>query len=75
VDVILVIGGRSKIGSALIESLQAQGEEVRALVRGPEADAALPTGVEPVVGTGEGWVLLAAHSGFGVASGERHVWR
>jgi uncharacterized protein YbjT (DUF2867 family) len=50
VGVILVIGGRSKIGSALIESLRARGEEVRALVRGQESGRALPAGVEPVVG-------------------------
>jgi uncharacterized protein YbjT (DUF2867 family) len=47
---ILVIGGRSKIGSALIDSLRARGETVRALVRRQEADAALPAGVETVVG-------------------------
>jgi uncharacterized protein YbjT (DUF2867 family) len=47
---ILVIGGRSKIGSALIESLRAQGQQVRALVRGQEAGAPLPADVEPIVG-------------------------
>jgi uncharacterized protein YbjT (DUF2867 family) len=47
---ILVIGGRSKIGSALIELLSARGEQVRALVRAGEDDAAFPTVVEPVVG-------------------------
>lgn len=48
--VILVIGGCSKIGSALIESLRARGEEVRALVRGQGSGRALPAGVETVVG-------------------------
>jgi uncharacterized protein YbjT (DUF2867 family) len=48
--VILVIGGRSKIGSALLELLSASGQEVRALNRDSEADAALPSGVQPVVG-------------------------
>jgi uncharacterized protein YbjT (DUF2867 family) len=46
---ILVIGGRSKIGSALIESLSARGERVRMLVRDREPGAA-PEGVEPVAG-------------------------
>jgi uncharacterized protein YbjT (DUF2867 family) len=40
--VILVIGGRSKISLALIESLRARGKRVRALVRAQEADAAFP---------------------------------
>jgi uncharacterized protein YbjT (DUF2867 family) len=43
---ILVIGGRSKIGSALIESLCATGVEVRAVVRGDEGRDQLPDGVE-----------------------------
>ena len=30
---ILVIGGRSKIGAALVEDLLARGEDVRALMR------------------------------------------
>ena len=47
---ILVIGGRSKIGSAMIDALRARGEAVRALVRQQEADAALPARVETVVG-------------------------
>lgn len=47
---ILVIGGRSKIGSALIELLSAKGEVVRALVRAGEADASFPAGVESFVG-------------------------
>jgi uncharacterized protein YbjT (DUF2867 family) len=47
--VILVIGGRSKIGSALIELLSARGERVRMLVRDREPDAAAD-GVDPVAG-------------------------
>ena len=39
---ILVIGGRSKIGSALIESLVRNGQRVRALVRGGEPAHGLP---------------------------------
>lgn len=46
--VILVIGGRSKIGSALIELLQGKGEDVRALARASEDTA--PGGVETVTG-------------------------
>jgi uncharacterized protein YbjT (DUF2867 family) len=45
--VILVIGGRSKIGSALLELLGARGEQVRALTRAGEELAA---GVETVSG-------------------------
>jgi uncharacterized protein YbjT (DUF2867 family) len=43
----LVIGGRSKIGAALIEQLLARDVEVRALVRGSEP---APDGVEAVTG-------------------------
>jgi uncharacterized protein YbjT (DUF2867 family) len=39
---ILVIGGRSKIGAALIGDLVDRGEQVRALVRSGEAAASLP---------------------------------
>jgi uncharacterized protein YbjT (DUF2867 family) len=46
--VLLVIGGRSKIGSALIEELLARGEPVRALARSGEAG--FPDGVETVTG-------------------------
>lgn len=46
---ILVIGGRSKIGSALIGELKVRGESVRALVR-PGEGAAFPDGVEVVSG-------------------------
>jgi uncharacterized protein YbjT (DUF2867 family) len=62
--VILVIGGRSKIGSALLELLTGRGESVRALVRDGESAASLPAGVEPVVGDlGEPESLRAAMSG------------
>jgi uncharacterized protein YbjT (DUF2867 family) len=48
--VILVIGGRSKIGSALLELLSRRGERTRALIRDREVGASFPAGVEPVVG-------------------------
>lgn len=61
---ILVIGGRSKIGSALVEELVARGEEVRTLVRAPETGAVLPAEVEGVVGDlAEPPSLRAAMSG------------
>jgi uncharacterized protein YbjT (DUF2867 family) len=47
---ILVIGGRSKIGAALIGDLLDRGEQVRALVRGGEAAASLPAAIEAVAG-------------------------
>jgi uncharacterized protein YbjT (DUF2867 family) len=47
---ILVIGGRSKIGSALIESLLGQGESIRALVREEAEREGLPAGVETTRG-------------------------
>jgi uncharacterized protein YbjT (DUF2867 family) len=47
---ILVIGARSKIGSALIETLAGQGESVRALMRSSEGSDSLPTGVEAATG-------------------------
>ncbi|MBV8944444.1 MAG: SDR family oxidoreductase [Solirubrobacterales bacterium] len=47
---ILVIGGRSKIGSALIENLVERGEPVRALSRAHESARPFPAGVETVVG-------------------------
>ena len=47
---ILVIGGRSKIGAALIEELLGRGQQVRALVRAREADGNFPAGVEIVTG-------------------------
>jgi uncharacterized protein YbjT (DUF2867 family) len=47
---ILVIGGRSKIGSALIEDLVARGERVRALVRASDPAGSVPDRVELVTG-------------------------
>ena len=47
---ILVIGGRSKIGAALIGELLARGEQVRAVVRAGEPAAGLAPGVEAVTG-------------------------
>jgi uncharacterized protein YbjT (DUF2867 family) len=47
---ILVIGGRSKIGSALIESLIERDEPVRALVREGERAEGMPAAVETVSG-------------------------
>ncbi len=47
---ILVIGGRSKIGASLLELLVARGQRVRALVRGAERGAASMAGVESVAG-------------------------
>jgi uncharacterized protein YbjT (DUF2867 family) len=47
---ILVIGGRSKIGSALIERLLERGEDVRALRRAGEGGVPWPDAVEVVTG-------------------------
>lgn len=47
---ILVIGGHSKIGSALIDDLVARGEQVRAMVRSGESADSFPAGVEKVLG-------------------------
>jgi uncharacterized protein YbjT (DUF2867 family) len=47
---ILVIGGRSKVGSALIGELLASGEAVRALVRTGDGADSLPAGVEAATG-------------------------
>jgi len=46
---ILVIGGRSKIGSALIAELRERGEAVRALVRSGDATG-FPDGVQTITG-------------------------
>jgi uncharacterized protein YbjT (DUF2867 family) len=48
--VILVIGGRSKIGSALLGELASRGQQVRALVRAGEPTDGLPTAAEIVTG-------------------------
>jgi NADH dehydrogenase len=47
---ILVIGGRSKIGSALIAELVLKGEAVRVLARSGESVSSLPNGVKTVIG-------------------------
>jgi uncharacterized protein YbjT (DUF2867 family) len=47
---ILVIGGHSKIGSALIDDLVARGEQVRGTVRSGESADSFPAGVETVLG-------------------------
>jgi uncharacterized protein YbjT (DUF2867 family) len=47
---ILVIGGRSKIGAALIGELLDRGQQVRALVRPGEPAGGLPAGVDAVTG-------------------------
>ena len=47
---ILVIGGRSKIGAALIGELLVRCQQVRALFRAGEAAGRLPAGAEPVTG-------------------------
>jgi uncharacterized protein YbjT (DUF2867 family) len=47
---ILVIGGRSKIGGALIGELLGRGQRVRALVRDGEAAGGLAAGAEAVIG-------------------------
>jgi uncharacterized protein YbjT (DUF2867 family) len=48
--VILVIGGRSKIGSTLIGELAGRGERVRVLVRGGESAPGVPGAAEVVTG-------------------------
>ena len=47
---ILVIGGRSKIGSALLDQLGRRGASVRALARSSESSAAFPAPIETVTG-------------------------
>jgi uncharacterized protein YbjT (DUF2867 family) len=49
-EAVLVIGGRSKIGSALIEQLVGNGEAVRAVARSGERPSAFPDRVEVVSG-------------------------
>ena len=65
---ILIIGGRSKIGTALIADLLARGEPVRALVRAGESGRAGgpggPGGAEAVVGDlGDEGSLVSAMAG------------
>jgi len=47
---ILIIGGRSKIGSALISDLLDLGQQVRALVRPGEPAGGIPAGADTVAG-------------------------
>ena len=47
---ILIIGGRSKIGAALIGELLGRGQRVRALVRAGEPVGRVPVGAEEVTG-------------------------
>jgi uncharacterized protein YbjT (DUF2867 family) len=61
---ILVIGGRSKIGAALIGDLLALGQQVRALVRAGEPAGGLAAGAEAVTGDlAEEGTLVAAMDG------------
>jgi uncharacterized protein YbjT (DUF2867 family) len=61
---ILVIGGRSKIGAALIGDLLARGQQVRALVRAGEPAGGLAAGAEAVTGDlAEEGTLVAAMDG------------
>jgi uncharacterized protein YbjT (DUF2867 family) len=48
--VILVIGGRSKIGAALIAGLAGRGQQVRVLARAGEPASSLPAGAETATG-------------------------
>ena len=58
---ILVIGGRSKIGAALIADLLGRGQRVRALVRAGEPADSLPAAVEAASGdlADEGSLVMA----------------
>ena len=62
---ILIIGGRSKIGAALIGDLLALGQQVRALVRSGEPADGIPGGVETVAGdlADEGSLVTAMSGG------------
>jgi uncharacterized protein YbjT (DUF2867 family) len=59
-ELILVIGGRSKIGAALIEELLARGERVRVLRRATERDSAVETVTGDLADEGS---LVAAMTG------------
>jgi uncharacterized protein YbjT (DUF2867 family) len=48
--VILIAGGTGRLGSLLVQRLQARGETVRVLTRDPRRADQLPSGVEVVVG-------------------------
>ncbi len=61
---ILVIGGRSKIGAALIGELLGRGQQVRALVRAGEPTGSLPTAAQAVTGNlADEGSLVAAMAG------------
>jgi uncharacterized protein YbjT (DUF2867 family) len=62
--VILVIGGRSKIGGALIAELLGRGQQVRALVRAGEPAGGLPAAAEAITGDlGDEGSLVTAMAG------------
>jgi uncharacterized protein YbjT (DUF2867 family) len=62
--VILVIGGRSKIGGALIGELLGRGQQVRALVRAGEPIGGLPDAAEAITGDlGDEGSLVTAMAG------------
>jgi uncharacterized protein YbjT (DUF2867 family) len=62
--VILVIGGRSKIGGALIGELLGRGQQVRALVRAGEPAGGLPAAAEAITGDlGDEGSLVTAMAG------------
>jgi uncharacterized protein YbjT (DUF2867 family) len=62
--VILVIGGRSKIGAALIGELLGRGQQVRALVRAGEPAGGLPSAAEAITGDlGDEGSLVTAMAG------------
>jgi uncharacterized protein YbjT (DUF2867 family) len=61
---ILVIGGRSKIGSAVLDQLGRRGASVRTLARSSEPSAAFPPPIETVTGNlGDPASLAAAMQG------------
>jgi uncharacterized protein YbjT (DUF2867 family) len=62
--VILVIGGRSKIGGALIAELLGRGQQVRALARAGEPIGGLPDAAEAITGDlGDEGSLVTAMAG------------
>jgi uncharacterized protein YbjT (DUF2867 family) len=65
---ILVIGARSKIGSALVDELVEHGEDVRALVRSGES-AGFPSRVEVIEGDLADRASLTTAMAGGMANG------
>ena len=59
---ILIIGGRSKVGAALIGELLGRGQQVRALVRAGEPAGTLPAAAEAVTGDSAGGLPAAAEA-------------